>query len=173
MSTIIAIYNHFFICLANSLPTSHYFNKLRPRLLKIIGMSVGNGVVIGGTTLLRSDSVNLVSIGNNTYLNGEVRFGCQDKEIKIGEECLIGPRVSFETGSHHLVHSANNGRGFFTKPIVVENKVWIGAGAIILQGVTIGEGSVIAAGAVVTKDVEANTLVGGVPAKLLKKVANS
>jgi len=62
------------------------------------------------------------------------------------------------------------GRGGKTQPIVVEDEVWIGAGAIITQGVTIGRGSVVAAGAVVTADVEAQTLVGGVPARLIRRL---
>jgi len=58
----------------------------------------------------------------------------------------------------------------WSKPIVVEDEVWIGGGSVITQGITIGRGSVVAAGAVVTKDVEAYTIVGGVPAKQIRKI---
>ena len=61
-------------------------------------------------------------------------------------------------------------RHLLCAPIHIGNRVWIGAGAIITRGVTIGDGAVNATGAVVTKDVEANTIVGGVPAKLIKKI---
>ena len=61
-------------------------------------------------------------------------------------------------------------QGVCTKPIVIGNDVWIGANAVILPGVTIGNHSVVAAGAVVTKDVPANTMVGGVPAKFIKNI---
>jgi maltose O-acetyltransferase len=88
----------------------------------------------------------------------------------IGRNCQIGPRVSFETISHGLVYKPNKGRGRWTKPIVVEDEVWIGVGAIITQGVTIGKGAVVAAGSVVNEDVEPFTLVGGVPAKVIKRI---
>lgn len=86
---------------------------------------------------------------------------------------MIGPRVSFESASHHIVFEEGKGRGFFTKEIVIQDKVWIGAGAIVLQGVTIEEGAVVAAGAVVNRDVKRYTLVGGVPARFIKKIPDA
>ena len=91
----------------------------------------------------------------------------------VGKNCLIGPRVSFETASHNIVFDDEKGWGFFTKPIVIGDRVWIGAGSIILPGVTINDGAVVAAGAVVNKDVEAFTLVGGVPAQKIKDLSVS
>ena len=90
--------------------------------------------------------------------------------ITIGKNVLVGPRVMFETVNHGLIFIPDKGRDTSTRPIVISDEVWIGAGAIILQGVTVGRGSVIAAGAVVNKDVEAWTLVGGVPAKLIRRI---
>lgn len=74
----------------------------------------------------------------------------------------------FETVSHGLIYEIGAGRGSVTKPINVEDEVWIGAGCIITQGVTLGKGAVVAAGAVVTKDVESYAVVGGTPAKFIK-----
>jgi len=68
------------------------------------------------------------------------------------------------------VNDAEKGRGRISKPIVVEGEVWIGCGAIILQGVTIGRGAVVTAGAVVNKNVESLTVVGGVPAKIINRI---
>lgn len=88
---------------------------------------------------------------------------------------MIGPRVSFETSTHNLVikefhHRVDETRLTFHRDIVVRDGVWIGVGAIILCGVTIGEQSIVAAGSVVTRDVEAGILVGGVPAKMIRRI---
>lgn len=162
--------NHFFITLGNSLPRYLYFNKIRPSFYRMAGLNIEKRVVITGPLSLRADTTNKIFISEGTYFNSETRFGCQESEIRIGRHCLIGPRVSFESASHDIIYEEGKGRRVFTKPIVVKDKVWIGAGAIILQGVTIGEGAVIAAGAVVHKDVPDYTVVGGVPAKILKKI---
>jgi len=83
---------------------------------------------------------------------------------------LIGPNVSLITSGHPLEPSRR--RAFTTaKPIVIERNVWIAAGATVIGGVTIGENSVVAAGSVVTRDVPANTLVGGNPARVIRSIA--
>lgn len=79
----------------------------------------------------------------------------------------------FETAGHGMQYLPGRGRGTQTRPIIIEDEVWIGAGSIITQGVTIGRGSVVAAGAVVTKSVEAYVLVGGVPAKVLRTLRSA
>ena len=88
----------------------------------------------------------------------------------IGRNVQIGPNVSFETVSHGLFFRPGEGRGDSALPIVIEDEVWIGAGATILGGVRIGRGAVVAAGAVVGRDVESLCVVGGVPARLLKRI---
>ena len=89
--------------------------------------------------------------------------------IKIEDDVLIGPRVNLTTENHPL--NPSDRRALITKPIVIRRRAWIGAGATILPGVTIGENAVIAAGAVVSKDVPANSVFGGVPAKFIKAVS--
>jgi acetyltransferase-like isoleucine patch superfamily enzyme len=77
----------------------------------------------------------------------------------------------FETVNHDLVYMPGTLRKVLqTKPIAVQDGAWIGAGAIVTQGVTIGLGSIVAAGAVVVKDVPAMTIVGGVPARQIRKI---
>jgi maltose O-acetyltransferase len=110
-----------------------------------------------------------IAIGAGTFVNTEVRFGGAQGGISIGRDVHVGPRVSFETVSHGLLYEPG-GRGYTSQPIVVEDEVWIGAGAIVLQGVTIGRGAVISAGAVVKDDVPAGTVAGGVPARVLRAV---
>lgn len=166
------IFNHFFISLGNSLPRYSYFNKVRPKLYRIAGLNIEQGTRITGPLSLRADTTHKIYIGTNSYFNSETRFGCQDSDIKIGNNVLVGPRVSFESASHNVIFEEGKGRGFFTQEIVIQDKVWIGAGAIILQGVTIEEGAVVAAGAVVNKDVKKYTVVGGVPARVIKEITN-
>jgi acetyltransferase-like isoleucine patch superfamily enzyme len=82
---------------------------------------------------------------------------------------LIGPNVSIITSGHPLEPSQRRA-GVTAVPIVIERNVWIAAGATIIGGVTVGENSVVAAGAVVTRDVPANSLVAGVPAKVIRSL---
>ena len=88
--------------------------------------------------------------------------------ITIEDDVLIGPKVNLITENHSL--NPNDRKSLICKPIVIKRNAWIGAAATILPGVTIGENSVVAAGAVVSKDVPANTIVGGVPAKFIKTI---
>ena len=106
-------------------------------------------------------------IGKNVFIN----FDCVFLDlggITIEENVLIAPKVSLLTEAHPL--EPQNRHSLITKPILIKKNVWIGAGAIILQGVTIGENSIVAAGAVVSKDVPDNVVVGGIPSKILKNI---
>ena len=88
--------------------------------------------------------------------------------ITIEDNVLIGPKVNLITENHPL--DPTDRKTLICKPIVIKRNAWIGAAATILPGVTIGENAVVAAGAVVTNDVAPNTIVGGVPAKFIKKI---
>lgn len=140
-------------------------------MLKLAGVSIiGRPFIIPPIIIYPVDKIANVTIGENTFINMFCRFGCPTANIVIGNNVAVGPNVSFETVNHGLVYSSNFGRGTVSKRIIVEDKVWLGAGVIVLQGVTIGEGSVICAGAVVTKDVEPYCVYGGVPAKMIKAI---
>ena len=88
--------------------------------------------------------------------------------MTIGDGCQIGHNVVFATLNHRL--EPEERKSTYPAPIVLGKNVWIGSNATVLQGVTIGDNAVIAAGAVVTKDVVANTVVGGVPARFIKLI---
>ncbi|MBE2998381.1 sugar O-acetyltransferase [Nocardiopsis sp. HNM0947] len=112
--------------------------------------------------------------GLNTAFGEEVfvNQGCtfMDKGgIRIGDRVMIAPNVSLITGGHPLP-LAERREYLSLAPIVVGDDVWIGAAAVVTQGVTIGEGAVVAAGAVVTRDVPAHTVVGGSPARVIKSI---
>ncbi|TWF93327.1 hypothetical protein FHU35_15170 [Saccharopolyspora dendranthemae] len=108
------------------------------------------------------------TFGENVFVNQGCTF--MDKGgIRLGDGVMIAPKVNLITGGHPL-RLAERREHLVFAPITVEDDVWIGAAATILQGVTIGAGAVVAAGAVVTRDVPARTLVAGVPAQVIKTV---
>lgn len=162
-----------FIKLFNVLPHWPVINKYRYKLLSYSGVKCEGKVKAWAPMMIRPNhKTENIIIGESTFLNSEVRFGVPYGKVIIGKRCLIGPRVSFETVNHNIYLDESKSRGLFSGDILVGNDVWIGSSSIILSGVTIGHSSVIAAGSVVTKNVAANTVVAGVPAKLIKKIIN-
>ena len=112
-----------------------------------------------------------IIIGENTFLNTQVILNADiGGKIHISNDCMIGPRTIFRTANHKIkdINSVKREQGHNFADIFVERNVWIGANVTVLPGVTIGENSVIAAGAVVTKDIPKNCLAAGVPA-IVKK----
>jgi acetyltransferase-like isoleucine patch superfamily enzyme len=109
-----------------------------------------------------------IRIGRNVFVNQGCRFN-DIGGIEIGDDVMIGPAVSL-ISSGHPVDPEERRRGVTAAPIRIGRNVWIGASALVLQGVTIGEDAVVAAGAVVTRDVPARTLVAGVPAVVLREI---
>lgn len=110
-----------------------------------------------------------IEIGNNFYANMDCIFLDVNKII-IGNNVMVGPRVSFYTAGHPTDAEIRIQDLEFGLPINVKDNVWIGGNSTILPGVTIGENAIIAAGAVVTKDVPNNTIVGGNPARVIRKI---
>ncbi len=109
-----------------------------------------------------------IYVGDNFYAG----YNCtilDVAEVKIGDNCMIGPNVGIYTAGHSIEPKDRNKSGYGI-PITIGNDVWIGGSCVILAGVTIGDNSVVAAGSVVTKDVPANTIVAGNPAKILKNI---
>ena len=128
-----------------------------------------------GRGLKMSGSKN-VYIGNNVSIGEDARFMCTRAKIILGDNVMFGPGVTCITGEHrtdmigrYMISVTNNEkRPEDDRDIIFEGDNWVGANVTILCGVTIGEGVVIAAGAVVTKDVPPYSIVGGVPAKVIK-----
>lgn len=108
-----------------------------------------------------------ITVGEGVFVNACCHF--QDHGgVTIGNGCQIGHNVVFATLNHELAPERR--KKTYPAPIVLGRNVWVGSNATILQGVTIGDNAVVAAGAVVTKDVAANTIVGGVPARFIKRI---
>jgi len=113
-----------------------------------------------------------ITIGAHSYFNsGRVASG-RGSKVVIGEWCAIGHNVNIHAITHDPEDATGpeESRGAKVGDIIIEDNVWIGSNTFILPGVKIGKGSVVAANAVVTKDVPERTVVGGVPAKVIKRM---
>ena len=113
-----------------------------------------------------------IYIGKNIYLGPYLilnRFTNEDT-LSIGDRVAISPNVTIITSSGPESSKLKLKKLEKRKKVIIKNDAWIGTGVIILPGITIGEGSVCGAGSVVTKDVEPNTIVVGVPAKVIRKL---
>ena len=109
-----------------------------------------------------------IRVGRDVFINHNCTLN-DIGGITIGDEVFIGPRVSLITSGHPVDPAFRRGQ-IFAAPITIERGVWLCAGATVLHGVTVGEDSVVAAGAVVTRDVPASVVVAGVPARVLRPV---
>lgn len=143
---------------------------------KIRGWYYSRLVQDAGRNLRASDGVRLnnpimISIGDDCYLGSGVQFYPWNACISIGNDVLIAAGVRMITRKHGFGMTGRpmSQQGYTNAPIVIEDDVWVGFGAVILPGVTIGRGSIVGAGAVVTKDVEPYTVVAGVPARVIKE----
>jgi len=108
-----------------------------------------------------------ITLGKNVFINHACSF-LDMGGITIEDDVLIGPKVNLVTENHPL--DPNQRKAIITKPILVKKGAWIGAGATVLPGITIGKNAVVAAGAVVSGDVPDDTVVGGIPAKIIKSI---
>jgi acetyltransferase-like isoleucine patch superfamily enzyme len=110
-----------------------------------------------------------VSFANNVFLNRNVKIVCYSS-IEIGEDCILADSVHIYDHDHGIdeLDVPIRNQPMKSAPIVIKDNVWIGAKATVLKGVTIGTGAVVAAGAVVTRDVPPYAVVGGVPARVVK-----
>lgn len=136
------------------------------RILKELFGSVGEHPSVSPG--FRCDFGINIHVGDNFYAG----YNCtmlDYAEIRIGNNCLIGPNTGIYTTGHNL-EPADRYKTGWAEPITIGNDVWIGGHACIMPGVTIGDGSVVAAGCVVTRDVPPGTVVGGVPGRIIKRI---
>lgn len=154
---------------------------LRPRLMRcgarlrvkgkvrVKSTARGCGVILGddvnlydGVTFYLDAPNARIEIGDKTGFNRDVKIMARDR-IKLGSDCAVGWEVQIMDDDGHEI---NGRRG--SAPVIIGDHVWIGSRAMIMKGVTVGDGAVIAAGSVVTRDVAAGSLVGGAPARELR-----
>ena len=151
--------------LSVALNTSTDVEQIRDRLSEIIGSQIDQSTIIFAP--FYTNFGRFIQIGKNVFINHACSF-LDMGGITIEDEVLIGPKVNLITENHPL--NPADRKSLISKPILIKRNAWIGANATILPGVTIGENAVVAAGAVVSRDVPDNSIVGGVPAKLIKHI---
>lgn len=143
----------------------HTDEELRALMSRMVGYRVDDGFRLFPPVY--TDFGKNIKIGKDVFVNSGCCFQDQGG-VTLGDSCLVGHNVVFATFDHDKCPSK---RGDMTAaPIVVGKDVWIGAHATILKGVTIGDGAIVAAGAVVTRDVPPNTIAAGVPARVVKTI---
>ncbi|MCO5279268.1 MAG: acyltransferase [Saprospiraceae bacterium] len=150
-----------------ALPRHKLFNLIKCNYLRLQGAKIGKHITFYPG--IKINPAFNIKLGNHVDLAWGVIITTKGS-VEIGDRSLIGYGTLISSANH--VIPSNRARifeaGHSPKKVVIENDVWIGANCVIVAGVHIGEGAVVAAGSVVTKDVEAFTIVAGVPAKLVK-----
>lgn len=147
--------------------------RVRTHVMRQLGFQVGQHtmiwdtpIFIGGNQLRAKVSIGdrcLITIGSYWDLAAP---------IQVGNFVGVSPQVMLLTGTHDIHNPLNRVGAMEARPVTICDGVWLGARCMILPGVTVGEGAIVGAGAVVTKDVPANTIVAGVPAKIIRVLKN-
>lgn len=155
--------------IANELNGSYHTpEEIRDLMSRLTGKKIDETFVLFPP--FYSDFGKNIAIGENVFINAGCCFQDQGG-ITIGNGALIGHKVVLASVNHG--HAPKERSWCYPAPIHIGKNVWIGANATILQGVTIGDNSIVAAGAVVAKDVAPNTIVGGVPARFIKTIGEA
>lgn len=138
----------------------------KTKILEELFGSSGSGIFIEHN--FHCDLGYNIHVGDNFYAG----YNCtilDMAEVTIGNNCLIAPNVGIYTAGHHI-HPVDRHKTGYAKPIKIGNNVWIGGNCVIIGGVEIGDNSIIAAGAVLTKDVPSNTIFAGNPAQKIRDI---
>jgi acetyltransferase-like isoleucine patch superfamily enzyme len=151
------------IRLSAQLNTANNIDHVRELLSEIMGTKLDESTTVFAP--FYTNFGRFTTIGKRVFINHACSF-LDMGGITIEDDVLLGPRVNLVTENHPL--DPADRRALICKPILIKRNAWIGAAATILPGVIIGENAVVAAGAVVSKNVGANTVVGGIPAKAIK-----
>ncbi len=150
----------------NSTPATQ--TAKRQRLLKKIFAEIGADCIVE-TPVSSNWGCRHVHMGKGVYVNSGVTF-VDDADIYIGDYCLIAPNVVFCTSGHPILPDMRRNHYVYNLPIHIGENVWIGSGAQIMPGITIGDNSVIGSGSVVTKDIPANVVAYGVPCRVQREI---
>lgn len=145
------------------------FSRLRAALYRFAGLEVGPGTLILGPLYLGGNegATSRLRIGARCMLNTPLFIDLND-HVRMGDGVNIGHHTTLITSTHLIGDAVRRAGLLTTAPITIEDGCWLGARVTVLPGVTIGHGAVIAAGALVTKDIPPNVLAGGVPARVIK-----
>lgn len=150
----------------NQLPPSHLEEKAA--LLREMFAEIGENCYLE-TPFFSNWGGKHVHFGNNVYANFNLTL-VDDGDIYVGDSVMMGPNVVLATAGHPVEPGLRRKVAQFNLPIHIGANVWLGAGCIVLPGVTIGENSIIGAGSVVTKDIPANVVAVGNPCRVLRPI---
>lgn len=151
------------ICIINSIK-----GKFRVELFSGASLKIGKLLMSRGPLYIKATEGAKISIGDKVFFNHNCSITAIDC-IEIGNNCNFANNFVVVDHDHALSENGVTG-GFVTEPVKIGNNVWCGANVTVLKGVEIGDGAVIAAGAVVTKSIPAKEIWGGVPARFIKKL---
>jgi maltose O-acetyltransferase len=159
---------HVYNFTAGLLP-SRASGELRARLMRLAGFQLGAGTLVNGVLKISGPRglTHQLRVGNACRLDADCVFDLSEK-LTIGDNVTLEPGVMILTSTHELDFPAHRAGKLLLNPVTIGNGVWLRARCIVLPGVTIGDGAVVEAGAVVNKNVEPNARVGGVPAARLE-----
>ncbi|MEO6157342.1 MAG: acyltransferase [Ilumatobacteraceae bacterium] len=148
-------------------------NRLRTNLVRLGGVTIGRGTTIGGRIMIygANGAASLVRIGRDCWINADCTFDASDR-IDVGDRVAIGQQVLVLTNSHHIGTTESRAGRLHNQPVSIGPGSWIGARSVILPGTTLGAGCIVAAGSVVNRSVPPNSLVGGVPARLIRRLGD-
>lgn len=151
--------------LVNQLAASHIVPKrLRRSIYRSYGMRIGSRSIEAGAFF----SGYRFEIGQRSFVNANCFFESNAAPITIGDDCAIGMQVTILTSMHEIGPAEHRAGPPFNLPVTIEDGCWLGARVLVLPGVTIGAGCIVAAGAVVTRDCAPNGLYAGIPAERMK-----
>lgn len=158
---------HIVNLLSNILGNDFISCELRKLLFQVLGAKFGKGSVIHGGGYLYGGGL---VVGNKCHINRNCYFDVTEL-VSCGDYVTVGHGVTFITSKHNIGDSNCRAGAVTGFPIAVKDGVWIGANATILPGITVESGAIIAAGAVVTKNVPANVVVAGIPATTIRELS--
>lgn len=143
--------------------------RWRRLIYRAAGIKIGSKTLIRGVLQLRGGrhAVGNLTIGRDCLIYPPSSIDCC-APVTVGNNVTFGPGVTIVTGTHELGDPCHRAGTLEPRPVVIEDGAWLCLGAMILPGVTVGKGAVVAAGAIVTKDVPAHALVGGNPARVIR-----
>jgi galactoside O-acetyltransferase len=143
--------------------------EMRKTLMEQLFGSIGENVWMEPP--IRMSYGSNTTVGNNVYINFNLTV-VDDYKVTIGNDVMFGPNVTIAVTNHPVHPEKRREGGMFALPVVIEDGAWIGSCAVIVPGVTIGSGSVIGAGSVVTKDIPSNVIAVGNPCRVLREITD-
>jgi maltose O-acetyltransferase len=153
--------------IAGFIPQSN--DETLTKLLRRAGFRIGDGTIFAGLPRLNGGKrlFEHLVVGANCFIDVGCTFDLVDNVV-VGDHVTIGPQAMVLTSSHELGPTSHRAGPLSLKSVVIHDGAWLGPRCVILPGVTVGEGAIVAAGALVVKDVAPNTRVGGIPARTLE-----